>query len=261
MPDPALLLARLDAIGSSLAGSGHALALIGLGSVGRDTARLDRYSDLDFFVIVEPGHKAAYLDSLAWLEAAGTLGYRYRNTVDGWKALYADGVLCEFAVFEPGELERIPYAAGRVVWRRADAPAGLETPRLPLPAPPVHDVEWLVGEALTGLYAGLCRHARGERLAGLKLIEQAADRVVELAARGAAVDAARDPFAVERRLEARLPALAAWLPRFHQGYAQVPQSALALLEYLEAHHAVATIMSALLRDLIASAPSTADTRA
>ena len=50
-----LLLQRLDEIGGSLAQSGHALALLGLGSVGEELHRLDQYSDIDFFVIVDPG--------------------------------------------------------------------------------------------------------------------------------------------------------------------------------------------------------------
>ena len=68
-PGPDHLLARLDDIGESLRRSGNALALIGLGSVGLERNRLDRYSDLDFFAIVEPGHKARYIDTLDWLES------------------------------------------------------------------------------------------------------------------------------------------------------------------------------------------------
>lgn len=50
---PELLLARLDEIGAALARSNRALALLGLGSVGLELERLDRYSDLDFFAIVD----------------------------------------------------------------------------------------------------------------------------------------------------------------------------------------------------------------
>ena len=109
------LLARLDAIGAALAKSGRAQALLALGSVGRDTERLDDCSDLDFFAIVEPGAKAAFLDDLGWLADIAPVAYAYRNTVDGYKLLYDDGVFCEFAVFEPAELARIPYAPGRLV--------------------------------------------------------------------------------------------------------------------------------------------------
>jgi|GEM_PF-2573849 len=58
MPPPTLLLARLDAIAASLAASGHALGLIALGSSGAEQSRLDAYSNLDFFAVVAPGHKA-----------------------------------------------------------------------------------------------------------------------------------------------------------------------------------------------------------
>lgn len=51
---PQQLLARLDRIGAVLRDSGHALALIGLGSAGLERERLDEWSDLDFFVIAEP---------------------------------------------------------------------------------------------------------------------------------------------------------------------------------------------------------------
>jgi len=37
----------------------------------------------------------------------------------------ADGVFCEFAVFEIHELSRIPYAPGRFVWRRDEVDEGL----------------------------------------------------------------------------------------------------------------------------------------
>ena len=46
------LLIRLDAIGASLSATARGLALIGLGSVGLETDRLDAYSDLDVFAIV-----------------------------------------------------------------------------------------------------------------------------------------------------------------------------------------------------------------
>ena len=77
------LLARLDAIAASVAAHGDAQALIGLGSVGQDTARLDAWSDLDFFLIVDPGAKARYLDDLGWLAAAHPLAWSFRNTGDG----------------------------------------------------------------------------------------------------------------------------------------------------------------------------------
>ena len=54
MPSPVQLLARLDALASSLREREDALALLALGSVGLETHRLDQHSDLDFFVLVAP---------------------------------------------------------------------------------------------------------------------------------------------------------------------------------------------------------------
>jgi hypothetical protein len=73
--DTSSLLKRLDEIGASLDQSSHALALIGLGSVGLELDRLDAYSDLDFSVIVEPGCKRAYLDDLHWLSSLCPIAY------------------------------------------------------------------------------------------------------------------------------------------------------------------------------------------
>lgn len=235
--EPERLLARLDAIGAALRDSGRALALLGLGSVGVERERLDRYSDLDFFVVVEPGHKARYIEDLDWLAAAHPVAWHYRNTVDGHKALMDDGVFCEFAVFEPEELAGIPYAPGRIVWRRAGVDASIATPRRPLPEARLPDESWIVGEALSCLFVGLQRWHRGERLSAGRLVQvHAVDRLIELdglhAARNGTQPAA-DPFSRERRVEQRQPGLVDELPKVMPGYASTPQAALSMLEALQ----------------------------
>lgn len=234
---PHTLLRRLDDIGASLARSGQALALIGLGSVGRETARLDAWSDLDFFVVVEPGCKARYLDDLGWLAAAHPLTWHFRNTVDGHKALMDDGVFCEFAVFEPGELAAILFAPGRMVWKREGIDDALAEPRRPLPSDALPGEEWIVGEVLGCLIVGLQRWHRGERLAAMRLVQShALDRLIELDAlrarqRGEA-PAGADPFNRERRVEQRQPTLAGELPHLAPGYDATPAAALAVLDAL-----------------------------
>ncbi len=236
--EPALLLARIDAIGASLAASGHALALIALGSIGRDTDRLDAWSDLDFFAIVEPGQKARYIEQLDWLDAAHPLAWHFQNTRDGHKALMADGVFCEFAVFEPAELESIPFAPGRIVWKRAGVDDAIAAPRRPLPVNGLPDEVWIVGEALSNLLVGLQRWHRGEKLAAMRMVQShALDRLIELDAlrqqqRGEAAPGA-DPFSRERRLERRQASLRADLPQIAAGYERTPQAALAVLGALE----------------------------
>jgi hypothetical protein len=231
------LLGRLDGIGRSLAACEGTLALIGLGSVGQETARIDAWSDLDFFVIVAPGHKARFIDHLGWLAAAHPLAWSVRNTVDGHKALMEDGVLCEFAVFEPDELARIPFAPGRVVWKREGVPEDIAQPQQPMPATQLPDETWIVGEALSCLLVGLQRWHRGEKLNAARFVQgHALDRLIELDALRHA-PAPGDPFNRERRLEARQAALASELHELVPGYERTPQAALALLQALRARGA------------------------
>ncbi|MCB0133961.1 MAG: hypothetical protein KDD75_02480 [Caldilineaceae bacterium] len=247
---PAALLARLDAIGRALEASGHGMALLGLGSVGLELERLDAYSDLDFFAIVEAGHKGRYIDNLDWLTAA-PIAYAFRNTADGYKLLYEDGIFCEFAVFEPHELAQIPFAAGRIVWQRPGFDERLAVPARTAPEPGSSSDEWLVGEAVTNLYVGLCRYRRGEKLSAARFIQQyAVDRVLDLAPRmEPAQPGYVDGFTPERRFEQRFPLTAAALPSMVQGYERSPQSALAILAFLETHFPVNAAMAARVREL------------
>jgi hypothetical protein len=235
MPTAPQLLERLDAIGHSLSATGQALALLGLGSIGTETDRLDEYSDLDFFAIVKPGFKSRFLDSLDWLESVYPLGYFFQNTVDGYKALFEDGIFCEFAVFEPQELTSIPFAKGRIIGKESGFDEAICIPR-----PNEHrerSVEWLIGEALTNLYVGLGRVRRGEKLSGTRLIQTfAVDRIATLAKHLESVQPiVQDLFSEERRFEARYPDISSHLPEFMQGYDRNIESALAILAFLEQH--------------------------
>lgn len=252
------LLDRLDAIGSSLAQSGHALALLGLGSVGEERDRLDAYSDLDFFAIVEPGFKSAYIADLSWLAHAHPLAFTFQNTRDGHKALFDDGIYAEFAVFEPDELATIPTHKGRVVWQAsgfdlARVSTSYESPATPEP----RTTEWLLGEIITNLYVGLTRWRRGERLSAMRLIQMhAVDRLLELAPQlEPPSSASADPFALERRCEARYPGFATSLPAFTQGYEHSVESALAILAYVERLAPVNASIKQRIVDLSAPTPS------
>ena len=231
------LLTRLDEIGQSLSQSGHGLALIGLGSVGLELERIDDYSDLDFFAIVEEGYKQAYLDSLQWLTNVHPIAYSFLNTEDGYKLLFADGIFCEFAVFEIAELENIPFAPGRIIWKRADVPDSLGQPLLKPSVPSKRDREWLLGEAVTNIYVGLQRDARGEKLSGMRFIQgYAVDRLLELVeVIDDGKETHRDPFVNERRFEQRHPDVVPHLQTWAQGYANNRDSARSLLQYLEQH--------------------------
>ena len=235
-----LLISRLNEIGSSLSRSGKAVALIGLGSVGLESDRLDDYSDLDFFAIVEAGFKDEFLNDLAWLSATCPISFSFRNTPDGYKVLFEDGVFGEFAVFEEAELRNIPFAPGRIVWKRAGVRDSLAQPQHVKQTWENPSLEWSLGEALTNLYVGLSRLRRGEKLSAMRLIQyHAVDRILELSEKiEPAACPSRDLFAVERRYEQRHPSIAEALPAFSQGYERSVESARAILKFLESHFEV-----------------------
>ncbi len=229
-----LLLQRLEAIGSSLEKTGLAVALIGLGSVGTELNRLDEFSDLDFFVIVKNGAKQGFLTDLTWLTKLKPVTYFFQNTEDGFKLLFEDDVFCEFAVFEQHELANIPFTAGRIIWKADGIPDEIAVP-IRNSSLHKHSLEWNLGECLTNVYIGMKRYARGEKLIAARFVQQyAVDRIIELNHRiETAKNDMADPFNQERRVEQRYPILNQALSLFVQGYERTPESALAILVWLE----------------------------
>ena len=231
------LLDRIDRIGQEFSRRPNGLALVGLGSIGRDTNRLDAYSGLDFFAVVEAGAKADYLQKLEWLDRIAPVSWHFHHTADGCKLLFQDDIFCEFAVFEPHEIAAIPFSSGRVIWKRDDIDASIATPTLPEPRPVNHSIEWCLYEALSNLYVGVGRYCRGEKLSAFRFVQGlAVDRIIELIERTWDADvSARDPFANERRFEQRFPEFAPLISAFMPGYRDTPRAALAMLEFLDLH--------------------------
>lgn len=245
-----VLLGRLDAIAASLARSRYALALIGLGSAGTALDRLDAYSDLDFFAIVEHGHKNAFIEDLTWLEEVAPIAFSFKNTRDGCKVLFEDGIYAEFAVFDREELATMPLEGGRIVWQREGADlAGTE---MRVPSPPEPDTaERLLGEILTNLYVGLMRLRRGERLSAQHFIQgYAVDRILQICPLiEPPVLVSGDRFDGSRRFEQRFPHTAQHLPLFVQGYNCSAESAVAILAFVERHFQVNAAIAQRIREL------------
>jgi hypothetical protein len=244
------LLDRLSRIADALRRDADALALLALGSVGAERERIDEYSDLDFFVIVSHGAKRRFIDDLTWLNHAQPLVWNFQNTADGHKALMSDGVFCEFAVFERGELAHIPYSPGQFVWRRDEIDESFARPHRELPQ--TRERVWLVGEALSNLLIGLGRYARGEKLAAMRMVQvYALDRLLEIKEQSVPTTTApRDPFNVDRRLEQRFAGATPALDVLAGGYARTPDAAAALLDELESLDPVSQEMAAHIRRLI-----------
>jgi hypothetical protein len=232
---PDRLLAGLDAIAATLSHRPQTLALLALGSCGVETERLDAFSDLDFFVIVEESAKLDFIQNLDWLTCGAPLVFAHRNSVDGWKTLDKDGVFCEFAVFHPGELAKIPFAQGRVVWAREGFDISCLHPSFERE---IDDLEWLAVEATTNILVGLKRYVRGEKLSARRCIcVDALEQVCLLlqASSGA------DVFNPWRRLEASNPEIASQLQSaINQN--DPARVALGLIEILSARQSVPTAL-------------------
>lgn len=234
MKEKKALLKRLNEIGESLQRSGKALALLGLGSVGIETVRLDQYSDLDFFAIVEDGYKQEFMKNLDWLSSINPIIYQFANTKDGYQLLFADGIFCEFAIFETWELSEIPYSEGRIIWKNDDFDESLCIPKK-TGKDSSHSKEWLLNELMISLYVGLNRYYRGEKLSAFYLIQgHAVNQIIELLGMCEVEQAGyRDQFAAERRFEQRYPQVSKKFPEFLQGYERSKESAKAMINYLD----------------------------
>jgi hypothetical protein len=227
------LWGALDRIAGQLSRDDQALGLLALGSCGADTHRLDAYSDLDFFVIVEEMAKARFIADLSWLQTGSPLVFAHRNTQDGWKTLALNGVFCEFAVFHPSELAHIPFSAGRWVWLREGVDPGLGAPQTdPTPEDPV----WLVREALTNILIGLKRYLRGEKLAAWQCVGVDGFGLVCRYLKACGANTAEgDRFNPWRRLEVTHPDLSATLHHVLRD-TSIPRVARELMALLDDEH-------------------------
>ena len=247
-----LLLERLEAVGRSLAAADGALALIGLGSVGRGTNRLDVWSDLDFYVIVTPESRPRFLSHYDWLAAAAPLVFVHRSSEAGIHVLFADAIYAEMAVFTPEQLALADYEPGRIVWKQPHLPDSIAHPAVSPPPPPERVLDWLLEQVLCNLYVGLSRYRRGEKLAAAREIQlYALERMLELAPfLEPETSIARDVFAPMRRFEQRFPRMAAHLPAFQPGYDRTPEAAAAMLDFLAARFPLNEAMVAAIRRLL-----------
>lgn len=250
---PARLLALLDRLAAVLADRGDAIALLGLGSVGRDLHRLDEHSDADFFVVVDDGAETAYIRDIDWLEATAPVAWSFENSPLGRKVLFEDGLFAEYAVFGLTQLGTAGYPPARIIWQRADAPAGLDEPTVPLPGPA--SLEEQVGEAVTNLYVGLHRDLRGERLTATRFIQgYALDRLITiLGLLGLGTGGQQDPFVIDRGVERRFAEDVLPLADLLPGYDGNARAALTLLTVLERHVTVEPRLAVAIRELAAQA--------
>lgn len=245
-------LTRLDRLAAHVATDPHVQAVLGLGSAGAETHRFDDHSDIDFFLVVDTTEtKDRYLQDTSWLQGfGGQVVYSFVNDPNGRKALLADGLFLEYAVFTPDQLAALPVVRARVVWSRGhyDPPAGAAVPA----ATSIDTVDFHLNEALTNLFVGLHRELRGEQLAAMRFIQvYAVDRVLSLVRLDPATSLDHpDHFEASRRIErASLPGDLPW-HRMIPGYTDNLGAARAVLAWLTARHDADPVIVAAIHQLI-----------
>ena len=217
----------------SLAADGRVLGLVALGSMAAQDTKPDRWSDHDFFVIVRDGEQEGFRRDLSWLPDAGGLVLSYRETAHGLKALYQNGHLLEFAVFDLHELRLAKVNRYRILLDRggvADAMAEVRKESESWVATSgLGDFERF-GQLLANLLVGAGRTARGEGLSGRQFLGYAFQHLVVLLARHVPkeVEHPLDDLDPMRRFERAWPTLGRELNRLQE--APFPEAAAGLLE-------------------------------
>lgn len=186
----------------------HALSLIWAGSAA-DTQRIDSWSDHDFFLVVEDGHAEPMRQDLSWLPLQDEIAWAVRETDHGYKVVYNNGQVLEFAVFDRAELSRTRINHFALVFDRGDIAAMAENVYTPAPTSrytPQDNLEIF----MTLLILGGGRFRRGEVLsAGQFIRSYAVDHLLQAIkkTRESQKPAARDGLDVYRRVEQEFGAL------------------------------------------------------
>jgi lincosamide nucleotidyltransferase B/F len=205
-------------------------AVLGLGSLSRP-ARMDVWSDLDFFLIVEDGTKNQFLNNPSWLDVPHN-GFVFQNTPDGFKALTRGDIFVECAVFTFDELQHIPYDRPHVFYLRHEQDAS----RIPQKVQPImrHDKSYCLNEAITNLYIGVSRAKRGETFAAMTMIQSYAFmHYVRAVTPPFPEGVEEDPYVLQRRFEQAFPHQVRILKDVLLGYDHVQASARALFECIK----------------------------
>ena len=211
--------------------SPHAMALVGAGSAGAESSRMDDYSDIDFFLIVEDGFSAAFIDDNSWFGSLLPIVFSFRDTEHGNKVLLENGVFLEFAIFTEVELALYGIPGLRTIWSKS----GFTLPDFPANKISERELSYYVNQALSNLLVGALRLKRGERLAALVMIERHALTNLLTAYRLKKNLKIEDPYVIERRAE---QALGVDFAPLIQGYENLEGSLIEILNFAEKNYEV-----------------------
>ena len=235
----------LETLSISAQKSPHTIALVGAGSAGAEISRMDEFSDIDFFLIVEDGYSSDFINDNSWFGNQLPIVFAFRDTEHGNKVFLENGVFLEFAIFTQAELALYGIPGLRTIWCKP----GFELPYFSVTQSTERELSYYVNQALSNLLVGALRLRRGERFAALAMIERYALTNLLTAYRLKNKLKIEDPFNIERRAEQTLGVDFASLV---QGYERLEGSLVEILKFTENNFEVNSSIAQAIRDLVNS---------
>jgi len=189
------------------------IGLVLFGSTA-DRSRMDEWSDHDFAVVTRSGAQSRLRGDLRWLPRCEELVLSVQERHGGFKAVYEDGHVIEFAVVDSEELREFHANAYRVAYGRSDvAEIMAEVAARPKALAETDDAK-SIRIFLALLLIGCGRARRGEALsAGQTIRSEALDHLLPVLAHrlgGSGVDRL-DSLDARRRFESVFPEAGATL--------------------------------------------------
>ncbi len=204
------------------------LGLVLVGSAA-DTARVDKWSDHDFFVITKDGEQEKLRQDLSWLPNFQSIAFSFRETEHGLKVLYQSGAVLEFAIFNCEQLQSCRVNHHALAFGSPEVAAALAQ-AVENSAPPATDMALSdFHHFLSLLVISVGRARRGEILtAGLGIRGGALNCLLKVFSQNLFPNVISDRFDPSRRFETAHPIIGA---RLASAVAQGPE--LAARELLE----------------------------
>lgn len=187
--------------------------LVLLGS-GAERVRIDRWSDHDFYLVVDADAAERYRQDLEWLPEGPAIVLSPRETQHGLKVVLADGHVLEFAVASLADVATFAAHHWRVVHDKGPLTAVIEACAMrtehEIDARPAPDPDRAAGLFCTLLLIGVGRARRGELVAASTHVRMhALGELLDLVGALIPADpgALRDGLDPRRRLEESYPGL------------------------------------------------------
>jgi lincosamide nucleotidyltransferase len=162
-----------EALRCNLERDSRVTGLMAAGSMACGSHQPDEWSDHDFWVVVEPSAQEWFHTHNDWLPDSGQIVLWFREPHGGFKALYRNGHLLEFAVTDHPALLQAKVNDYRLLIDRAGLAADLARMHSATAAEfkdSVGDDLCLLGQFITNLLVGMGRYRRGEQLSARQLI-------------------------------------------------------------------------------------------